>query len=118
MITNAVKFLVLATAIICTPALAASTVYKGTWSSGVTASFSVKSDDVITYCFNDVPCSDYRFEGTVDLIQVTFPGDGQFLGAFMELTKKANGHYSAEYYYGPEANQRLGTNHEATFKVR
>jgi hypothetical protein len=91
-------------------------VFKAVWSGGAKASFSLKAENIIRYCFRDEPCSDYRYEGNRDSFSITFPKNGDYVGGYMELRKKNNNRYSAEFYYGEEAPLKIGTKSVAEFK--
>jgi hypothetical protein len=91
-------------------------VFRAVWSGGAKASFSLKADNIITYCFHDEPCSDYRYKGNRDNFSITFPKNGDYAGGYMELRKSGNNRYSAEFYYGEEAPLKIGTKSVAEFE--
>jgi hypothetical protein len=97
-------------------AYANGVVFEAVWSGGAKASFSLKAGNIITYCFNDEPCSDYRYKGNADRFSITFPKYGDYAGGYMELRKNHNRRYSAEFYYGEEASLKIGTKSVAEFQ--
>jgi hypothetical protein len=101
----------------CVPALAEGNVFKGTWNGGAEASFSLKADSIITYCFQDDPCSDYRYTGSAEKFSISFPAAPDYAGGYMEFTRKNNSFYIAESYYGPEASIKIGTKYVAEFEL-
>jgi hypothetical protein len=92
-------------------------VFSGVWSGGARASFSLKAEMIITYCFHDEPCSDYRYEGSREAFSVTFPKNGDYAGGYMELRKIDKSRYSAEFYYGEEAKSKIGTKSVIEFEL-
>ena len=87
---------------------ASYSVFRGVWSGGAKASFSLKADKLVTYCFHDEPCSDYRYKGNRDQFSITFPKNGDYAGGYMEFKKIDTQRYSAEFYYGEEASIKIG----------
>jgi hypothetical protein len=118
MLKNNRIFFAVIIGLFCVPAMADNKVYEGTWNEGARATFSIESEDIITYCFEKTPCSRFRFKGSLDLIQITFPRQADYVGAYMELIKKPNGRYLGEYYYGEEASSKIGTKSVAVFVAR